>query len=91
MIIDAITYVGIALLTAFTAFLGSDDAAKYIDAQTLFWMKGATNWLNGGLIALKMFRSETYSNWKLSKNGNGKENGHAKTNGNGGGVAVAGG
>lgn len=84
MIVDAVTYVGIAVLTAFGAFLGTDDAAKYISPETLFWTKGIAHSVNGGLIALKMFRSEVFSKWKQEKqNGNG--NGHAKTNGNGNG------
>ena len=71
--VDGSLYVIIAILTALIAVLGSDDAAKYIAAQTLFWMKAVTNCLNAAAIALKMFRSTQFAEHQEEKrksNGN---------------------
>lgn len=77
MIIDATLYVLIGILTALSAALSTDDAAKHIDPVQLWWAKTWTNSALGGCLSLKMFRSDVFSRWKA--------NGQAKTNGNGNG------
>lgn len=67
--IDGLTYVGIALLGYVIGQLSSDDAAKYVDAQFLFWLKMGVGSSSAGLIALKMFRSTSYAD---AKSGSGK-------------------
>lgn len=72
MILDAIVYVSIAVLTALNTQIGTDEAAKYIDPVTLFWVKIVAGCSTAGFLALKMFRSETFSKWKQERNGNAK-------------------
>lgn len=82
MILDATIYVTIAVTAFLMTQLGSDEAAKYIDAQLLFYLKSVTGSLSAGALSLKMFRSETFSNWKKEKlngNGNGKHETQAPT------------
>lgn len=73
MILDAIVYVTIAISAYLMTQLGSDEAAKYIDAQALFYLKTANGSLSAGSLAIKLFRSDIYTKWKQTKNGNGKE------------------
>lgn len=73
MLIDGIIYVCIGVLTFLTTQLGTDEAAKYIGPESLYYMRLSAGGVMSGFLALKMFRSETYSNWKRDKaNGNGK-------------------
>lgn len=64
MILDATIYVTIAVAGFLMTQFGSDEAAKYIDPQALFYLKTTNGCLSAGALALKMFRSETYSKWK---------------------------
>jgi hypothetical protein len=64
MVIDGLTYVGIALFAALTAALSTDDAYKYIDEARLFYLRSGTQCIGAVLLALKMFRSTTFSDAK---------------------------
>lgn len=69
--VDGCLYIWIAILTALTAILGSDDAAKYISPEVLFWMKAVVNMCNAAAIALKMFRSTQYAEHVAEKKSTG--------------------
>jgi len=59
---------------AFQAFLNTDESAKFIEPETLYWMRGMTGIVNLSSTGLKAFTSEAYGKWKKGlKNGNGKE------------------
>ena len=70
--VDGSLYVIIAVLASAIAFISSDDAAKYIEAGTLFWIKGIVTSLNAAAVALKMYRSTQYAEHREEK----KKNGH---------------
>lgn len=54
---------------------GSDDAAKYVDARLLFFLKHNILWIAQGFLALKMFRNQTYAHDVKEQNaGKDKEN-----------------
>jgi len=59
--IDGVLYALIAWFTFNQAYFGGDEAAKYIEPETKFWL----NWLIGSsaslFAAIKMFRSTSYS------------------------------
>jgi hypothetical protein len=67
--VDGWIYVLIALFGAIGASLGSDDAAKFITPATLFWMKMFATSGGAGCLALKMYRSTTFAEYKTAKNG----------------------
>lgn len=72
MILDGIIYVLIQMLTVLSTQFGTDETAKYVDPVSLFWIKVIIGELSAGVLALKMYRSESYSNWKNKlRNGNG--------------------
>jgi hypothetical protein len=66
---DGLIYVLIALFGATGAALGTDDAAKYIEPATLWYAKSICNAIAASLLALKMFRSTTYSDARDAING----------------------
>jgi hypothetical protein len=59
--IDGTLYVLIALGTANSAALSTDMAAKYIDAQILFYIQWINGSMGASLLALKMFRSTAFA------------------------------
>jgi hypothetical protein len=67
MIMSLALYSAIALCGAIAVFLGTDEAAKYIEPEKLFWARG----LNGVLLAtattLKGYTSEAFANWKAGR------------------------
>lgn len=65
--IDGLTYVLIAILAAALTMYSTDDAAKYIEPQTLWKVKGALGIVSAGLLALKMFRSTAYADHQENK------------------------
>lgn len=62
--IDGSIYVMMAVTSANAAMLSSDNAAKYISAQVLFYMLWGNLVVDGGLLALKMFRSTAFADHK---------------------------
>lgn len=62
--IDGSLYVLIAGCAFLEAFFGSDMAYKYIEPYTLFWLKGSIGFIGATALALKMFRSTTFSDHK---------------------------
>ena len=69
-------YVCMAISTAAAGFLGTDDAAKFIPAIWLFYVKGLNTAFGSVALALKAFNSTAYQEWQQKKNGNGNGAGH---------------
>lgn len=67
--LDGYIYIIIALSAAAVASFGSDDASKYIPLATLWWLKNVFGWLGASSLALKMYRSTTFAEYKAVKNG----------------------
>ncbi len=59
--IDGSLYVLIALFGALSAAFSTDEAAKYLHPEHLFWLRTICNVNAAWLLALKMFRSTSYS------------------------------
>lgn len=72
--IDGTLYACIAGFAFSLTFLGTDEAAKYISATMLFWMKYGFGLGSAIAQAAKMFRSTVFSDAKRA--GNGEGNGH---------------
>lgn len=68
MTVNAFLYVSLGLLAVLIQASATDDAEKYIEPATLFYIKWGLASLNGGILGLKMYRS----------NPNGLPNGHGK-------------
>ncbi len=62
MWIDGTTYVLLAAVTALAAAMGSDEAAKWLEPKTLFWVRTWCTVASGSLLAIKLFRSTSYAN-----------------------------
>ena len=62
--LDGVLYVLIALFTFCQAYFGGDEAAKYIDAATKFWLNAGIGCGASVVAALKMFRSTSYADHK---------------------------
>lgn len=60
--VDGGLYVAIGALTALLVSLSSDGAAKHMPADLLWWLQTIVECVNGGLLALKMFRSTAFAN-----------------------------
>lgn len=60
-LIDGSLFVIIQMLTVLSTQLGTDESAKYVEPQTLFWIKVVVGELAAGLLALKAFRSLSYA------------------------------
>jgi len=65
--IDGLIYILLALTAANGAFLGSDNAAKYISPQVLFYLQWSNDGGGAMLLALKMFRSTAFAEHQKSK------------------------
>lgn len=73
MILGAAIYVGIAFFSAMLGFFSTDEAAKYVAPDVLFWCRASCAAIVAGLLQLKGYLSDTYARWVQAKNGNGKE------------------
>jgi hypothetical protein len=67
--IDGALYVAIAFFGAWAAGLGNDEAAKYVQDETLFWARNSCGSITAALLALKMYRSTAYAEHVREKNG----------------------
>ena len=59
--LDAFLYTVAAMFIFWQGFLGGEEAYKYVNPYVLFWFKGIVGGLTAGVIALKMFRSDSYA------------------------------
>ena len=72
--IDGGLYVGMAVFTALSAMLSTDEAAKFVEPTALFWARGFCTVNSAWMLSLKMFRSSHYSEYRKEKaNGNGAQ------------------
>lgn len=62
--IDGGLYVAIGCMTALLLCLSSDDAIKFVAPITLWWLRTISEVINGGLLALKMYRSTSFADSK---------------------------
>ena len=58
---DMWLYAAIAFFAAWTAAFSSDEAAKFITAVVLFWVKPSCGAIGGTLLAIKMYRSTGFA------------------------------
>lgn len=61
---DCFIYATVALLNGFAAGLGSDEAAKWISGEWLFWLRILSYTGAQTMLAIKMFRSTGYADDK---------------------------
>lgn len=66
---DGWIYVIIAMCGAMEASFTSDEAAHYINPVLLFILKSSIAWVGAGSLALKMYRSTAFADYKTAKNG----------------------
>lgn len=59
--IDGFLYTMVGTFAVLLGALSSDEAAKYIIPQVLFWLKTATSVLGAVALNVKMYRSTGYS------------------------------
>ncbi len=69
VIIDGVLYVSVGLLISMQAIVSGDEAAKYISAQNLFWLKSGMVGLSSIALNLKMYRSTAFADNKRAKEG----------------------
>lgn len=60
-------YAVMAVSAAVGAFLGTDEAAKYIEAETLFWARGINVMVSGIALTLKGYTSKSFAEWHKNK------------------------
>lgn len=53
--------------SAVAAFLGTDEAAKYIGPEALFWLRGSNAVVNAVATGLKAFTSQIFSDWLAAR------------------------
>lgn len=65
--IDGLLYVLVAWFTFNQSYLGGDEAAKYVQPATKFWLNWAIG--SGAILcgSIKMFRSTSYSDHQKIK------------------------
>lgn len=71
---DALLYVFLAICQFWQQIFGGDDAPKFLTPAQLFWTKAAVGTLAAGLLALKLYRSTGFADYKAKKNGSGHTN-----------------
>lgn len=67
--IDGFLYMLIAVFGAIQGYLSLDDAAKWVNPQILFWMKGVAIVCLTSVTSIKMFRSTSFAEYQRKKNG----------------------
>jgi len=60
-------YLLIALSTAIASFLGTDEAAKYIEPEKLFWARGLNTVLGSVALTVKGYTSAGFQDWLKKK------------------------
>lgn len=61
VVLDGALYMAIAFFGALSAGLGSDEAYKYVEPYTLYWVRFISFVSGQTLLALKMFRNTSYA------------------------------
>lgn len=65
--IDGMLCVVVSFFAGWSIVFGGEDAAKYVNEVTLWWLKSTTMVLVGTLNALIFFRSKSYSDHLTKK------------------------
>jgi len=78
VLFDGTIYVAIAMFGSIAAALSADDAAKYISAITLWYARNVCTMFAAGLLALKMYRSTSYSTFVEERKANGGGTGNTE-------------
>jgi hypothetical protein len=60
-------YVIMAITAALAAFLGTDEAAKYIEPEHLFWWRGLNGVAAAVALTLKGYTSQAFSDWRAER------------------------
>lgn len=66
MIMNFTLYFTMAVCGAVAVFLGTDEAAKYIEPEPLFWARGVNGVVLATATTMKGYTSEAFSRWKAS-------------------------
>lgn len=64
---DGLVYVLLAWCGAWGAVFASDEAAKYLAPQLLFWIKSMCATSGAALLSIKMFRSTSFADHQAEK------------------------
>lgn len=56
-------YLLMAITSAVSLFLGTDEAAKYIEPERLFWTRGVVGIIDGVALTMKGVISPGFQNW----------------------------
>jgi hypothetical protein len=67
MYVDGALYVAIAFFGALAALFSSDEAAKYLSPEALFWTRGGCGVVEATVLSLKMYRSTSFADHLASK------------------------
>lgn len=67
MIMSFTLYFIMAVAGAIAVFLGTDEAAKYIEPEPLFWARGINGVILATATTMKGYTSEAFAKWKASK------------------------
>lgn len=60
-------YLLMAVASAASAFLGTDEAAKYIEPERLFWARGIVAMIDGVALTMKGYTSPGFQDWLKKK------------------------
>jgi hypothetical protein len=67
MKLSLVLYAVMLFTSAVAAFLGTDEAAKYINPEALFWCRGGNAVVNAVATGMKAFTSQIFSDWLAAK------------------------
>lgn len=65
--LDGSLYFLIAVFAFLQTSFGSDEAAKFVDATPLYWIRTVLGSFSAGLLAVKMFRSTAFAEHQQAK------------------------
>ena len=72
VVIDGLLYMSAGLFAFLMTQFGNDEAAKWVEPKSLFWLKTWTGAMANASLNLKMFRSNALNDYRnQKKNGNG--------------------
>ena len=63
-------YITLAISGSFGASIATDEAAKYVEPETLFWMRLVTGVIFASATTLKAYTSETFARWNKKETDN---------------------
>lgn len=67
MKLDASLYLAMLLLTGIAGILATDEAAKWIDAQTLWFLRSGVTLADAVVTGMKAFTSRGFADWLEKK------------------------